>query len=555
VLAAPDIDKKMRMEVDASDYAMGGVLSMEYKDGLWRLVAFLSKSLNETERNYEIHDKGMLVIVRGLEVWRHLLEGAQFKFEIWMDHKNLEYFMKAQKLNRKQARWALYLSQFDFILRHVAGSKMGKADGLSRRVDWKVGVDKDNENQVCIKDNWICSMYEVVVEGPEVDLVGKIKKARSKDEDVIRVVEEMKKAGVRELRGNEWKIEDDLVLKEGKVYMPKDEELRVEIIQLHHDMPAAGHGGRWKMVELVTRNYWWLGVTRAVGKYVEGCDLCQRMKNRTEEPAGKLKLSEVPQKTWTHLMVDFITKLPVVAGKDVILVVCNRLSKMTYFVATTKGTSAEGLARLFRDNVWKLHGLPESVVSDRGPQFAAELTKKLNRMLEIRTKLSTAFHPQTDGQTERMNQELEQYLWFFIESRQKDWPEWLAMVEFVVNNKVHTATKVLPFMANYGREMRMGGDIRKKEKVENTTEFVERMKKVHEEVEAALRKIQKKMKRYADRGRKEMEEWKKGDWVLLSTRDLVFKERPSKKLMERYVGPYMIEEVVPSNAVKLRLLL
>ena len=230
MLAAPDIDKKMRMEVDASDYVTGGVLLMEYKDGLWRLVVFLSKSLNETERNYEIHDKEMLAIVRGLEAWRHLLEGAQFKFEIWTDHKNLEYFMKAQKLNRRQARWALYLSRFDFILKHVVESKMGKADGLSRRADWKIGVDKDNENQVFIKDNWICSMYEVVVEGPEVDLVKKIKKARSKDKDVIRVVEEMKKAGVRELRRNKWKIEDDLVLKEGKVYVPKDEELRVEII-------------------------------------------------------------------------------------------------------------------------------------------------------------------------------------------------------------------------------------------------------------------------------------------------------------------------------------
>ena len=124
------------------------------------------------------------------------------------------------------------------------------------------------------------------------------------------------------------------------------------------------------------------------------------MKNRTEELAGKLKLSEVLEKLWTHLMVDFITKLMVVAGKDVILVVCDRLSKMTHFVATTEGTSAEGLARLFWDNVWKLHRFPESVVSDRGPQFAAELIKELNRMLGIETRLSTAFHPQMDRQTE-----------------------------------------------------------------------------------------------------------------------------------------------------------
>ena len=295
------------------------------------------------------------------------------------------------------------------------------------------------------------------------------------------------------------------------MYVPKDEELRVEIIWLHHNVPAAEHGGRWKTVKLVTRNYWWPGVTRDVGKYVEGCDLCQRMKNRTEEPAGKLKLSEVLQKTWTHLTVDFITKLLVVAGKDVILVVCDRLSKMTHFMATKEGTSVEELARLFRDNVWKLHGLPKSVVSDRGPQFVAELTKELNKMLGIKTKLSMAFHPQTDGQTERMNQEVEQYLRFFIEHRQKDWLEWLAMAEFAINNKVHMATKTSPFMANYGKELRMGGDIRKKGKVESATEFAERMKKVHEEAEAALRKTQEEIKRYADRGRKETEVWKKGD--------------------------------------------
>jgi len=144
------------------------------------------------------------------------------------------------------------------------------------------------------------------------------------------------------------------------------------------------------------------------------------MKNRTERPVGKLKLSKVLEKLWTYLIADFITKLPLVARKDVILVVCNRLFKMIYFVVTTEETSAEELMRLFRDNVWKLHGLPESIVLDREPQFAAEMTKKLNSMLGIEMKLLTAFHPQTNGQIERMNQELEQYLRFFIDHRQKD---------------------------------------------------------------------------------------------------------------------------------------
>ena len=207
-------------------------------------MAFLSKSLNETERNYEIHDKEMLAIIRGLEAWKHLLEEVQFKFEIWTDQKNLEYFMKTQKLNRKQARWALYLSRFDFTLKHVAETKIEKVDELSRRSDWKVRVDRDNKNQIFIKDNWIPSMYEVVVEGSEVDLLEKIKKARSKDEEIVRVVKEMKRAGVKELQGKEWQIEGDLVLKKGKVYVPKDEELRVEVIWLYHNIPAAGHRRR-----------------------------------------------------------------------------------------------------------------------------------------------------------------------------------------------------------------------------------------------------------------------------------------------------------------------
>ena len=290
---------------------------------------------------------------------------------------------------------------------------------------------------------------------------------------------------------------------------------------------------------------------RDVGRYMEGCNLCQRMKNRMEEVAGKLKLSKVLEKPWTHLMVDFIMKLPVVAGKNTILVVCDRLSKITHFVTTIEGTSVEGLARLFRDNVWKLHGLPESVILDRGPQFAVELTKELNRILEIKTRLSTVFYPQIDGQMEQMNQELEQYLRFFVDHRQKNWPEWLALAEFAVNNKAYTTTKVLSFMANYERELRMGGNIRKRGKVEKTMEFVERMKKIHEEAGVALKKAQEDMKRQADKGRKETKDWKKGDRVLLSTKDLIFKERLVRKLVDQHISLYTIEEVVSTNAVKL----
>ena len=150
----------------------------------------------------------------------------------------------------------------------------------------------------------------------------------------------------------------------------------------------------------MTRNYWWLGVTKDVGKYVKRCNAYQRMKNRTETLAGKLMVNEVPEKSWIYLIIDFITKLLLVARKDAMLVVCDRLSKIAYFVAKMEGTLAKGLARLFRDNMWKLHGLPKSVISDRGPQFVVELMKELNRILEIETRLSTVFHLQIDGQME-----------------------------------------------------------------------------------------------------------------------------------------------------------
>ena len=251
------------------------------------------------------------------------------------------------------------------------------------------------------------------------------------------------------------------------------------------------------------RNYWWPGVTKDVRKYVEGYNICQRIKNRTEVLVGKLKLSEVLEKLQTHLMVDFIMKLLIVARKDAILVVYNRLFKMTHFIATTKRITVEGLVRLFRDNVQKLYGLPESIVSDRGPQFVAEIIKKLNKMLEIETKLLMSYHPQTNRQIERMNQELEQYLRFFVDHRQKDWPEWLVLAEFVINNKIYLTTKVSLFMANYSREMRMEVDLRRKEKMEKAIEFVERMKKVYKEVGVVLSKVQEEMKRQVDRERKE----------------------------------------------------
>jgi len=242
VLAIPDLDKKMRVEADASDYTTEGVLSVKCGVEKWRLVAFISKSLNATEQNYKIHDKEMLAVIWYLELWRHYLKGAKVKFKIWMDHKNLQYFMTSQKLNQRQAKWALYLLQFDFTLKRVLGKSIEKAEE----------VKNDNKDQMLIKPGWT-KRIETLVE--ENNLKDRIRKVQEGDERVVKAVEELKKAGMKMLRNKEWTIEEGVVMKKGQIYVLEG-ELRGEVIQLHHNMLMEGHKRRWKTTELVTRNYW-----------------------------------------------------------------------------------------------------------------------------------------------------------------------------------------------------------------------------------------------------------------------------------------------------------
>jgi len=265
------------------------------------------------------------------------------------------------------------------MLKHIPGKSMGKADGLSRIPDWQEGVERDNKDQKLIKPEWIRGI-ETLIE--EENLRKRIKKAQEGDKKIVKAVEELKRAGIKMLKDEEWKIEDGIVLKEGRIYVLEG-DLRREIIQLHHDTPVEGHRGRWKTAELIVRNYWWPGITKEVGRYVDRCDVCQRYKNQSKAPAGKLMPNAIPEKPWSHISADFITKLPLAQGYDAILVVCDCFSKMAHFIATMEKTSVEGLAKLFRDHIWKLHGLLESIILDRGVQFVARMMKKLNNLLGI----------------------------------------------------------------------------------------------------------------------------------------------------------------------------
>src|SRR5215475_2256717 len=558
MLLAPDDSKPFQIESDSSDFATGAVLSQESsEDGKWHPVAFLSKSLSAIEHNYDIHDKEMLAIVRALEEWRHFLKGARHKFEIWTDHKNLEYFMAEKKLNRRQARWSLYLAWFDFALHHRPGKSMGKADALSRRADHGDGGG-DNDNIVLLRAEMFAvrALEGVTFEGVEREVVRDIRRGireEKYDDATSTAVQELLRMKAKSLRSAEWRKADGLLYFRDRLYVPNDPELRRQIVEQHHDSKLAGHPGRWKTLELVSRSYWWPQMSRYIGQYCKTCDMCLRTKIQHRLPLGELHPLPIPEERWQVMTVDFIVELPDSHGHDAIMVVVDTVGKRAHFIPTHTTVTALGAARLYLHNVWKLHGLSESVVSDRGPQFVAEFMRELSRLLGIKIAASTAYHPQTDGQTERVNQEVEQYLRIFTGERQDDWDELPPLAEFGYNNHVHSSTQQTPFMLDTGRHPRMGfKPARRAAKVEAANEFVDRMKGTLEEAKSALGKAKDEMAQYYNRHRTPAPKFEAGDKVYLDGSD-IRTTRPSRKLSHRYLGPFEVVRPVGTHAYRLRL--
>ena len=246
-------------------------------------------------------------------------------------------------------------------------------------------------------------------------------------------------------------------------------------------------------MELVKRTYWWPGLKKDIKNYVNGCDSCQRNKIHHQKKAAPLHPLTTPTTPWEEISIDLIGPLPPSNGKDAILVVVDRFTKMIRLFPTTTNLTSMDLAQIYRDELWKLHGIPRSIVSDQGPQFASEFTKNLLRGLGVTRKLSTAYHPQTDGQTERINQEVEGYLRTFCNYQQDDWAHWLPMAEFHYNDKQHSATGSTPFFLNYGHHP-WKGELVTNTTTPATTDFLKHMKQAREEAAAAITNYQEEMK-------------------------------------------------------------
>jgi len=402
VLVSPQDSESFHIEADSSDFASRAVLSQRLPgEEKWHLVAFYSKSLSPVEQNYEIHDKEMLAIIRALEEWRHFLEGARHPVKIWTDHKNLEYFMIAKKLNCRQTHWSLYLARFDFKLTHCPGRCMGKPDALSRRPDHGKEAS-DNKDVVLLRPELLAirALEGVQMERPEKGILREIRQENQRGdqkEPVAKAARELRQATSKTVRSAEWVEEEGLLQFRDKIYVPWNADLRRRIVSLCHDTKVARHPRCWKTLELVSRDYWWPQMSRYIGQYVSTCDLCLRTKPTKQAPVGELHPLRIQDSRWDTLSIDFVVELPPSSGHDAVMTVVDSVSKQVHFIPTHTTVTVEEAARLFLHQVWKLHGLPKCVVLDRRPQFVAHFTKELYRLLGIKLASSTAWHPQTDG--------------------------------------------------------------------------------------------------------------------------------------------------------------
>lgn len=410
ILAHYDPTKGCTVEPDASDYAIGGIVSQHDAEGRLHPIAYYSRKLLPAEVNYQIYDKELLAIVAAFKHWRHYLEFSSEITIVLTDHRNLEYFSTTRSLSRRQVRWSEILSDFNFRIQYRPGSQNGGADALSRKDRPEGGSTPmtSKTDMVLLPPTHFLNNLQSIPLAPESQPIqSKIMNHIQEDPVFGPIYTQVLANNTPE---SKYHIQDGFLLHEGLLCVPDIPDLKQQILEECHDSIAAGHFGIAKTFELVSRTFFWPSMRKYIRDYVAGCDTCQRNKSHPHKPYGLLQPLPIPDQPWCSISMDFITQLPASGPYTAICVFVDRFTKMAHFVPTTNEVDASGTVQLFLERVFAHHGLPDDIVSDRGSTFLAQFSQEVFKSLKVTQNVSTAFHQRTDGQTEHVNSILEQYL-------------------------------------------------------------------------------------------------------------------------------------------------
>ena len=589
LLVHPDPQRQWTVQTDASGYAIGAVLSQKQDDDTLRPVAFWSHKLNSAARNYSATERELMAIVEAVRQWRAYLHGSPYPVLLKSDHKPLVYLNSKQQLGQRLSRWMEELCDLTFEIGYVKGKDNAVADALSRRSDHETkGAEAAEPATLRVKlmsirqagqtsapqlpssrwqktSSWLEQPTQWLATARRAKTTDESKSATPADavserSEAMLCVESLltdARDAVRTdpqyqlmLSGDEkhdgLQRRDGLVYsRSGAVYVPNDRRLRTRLLALAHD--AAGHFGRARTIERLSRHCLWSNMSREVEDYCRSCAVCAANKGSNEMPAGLLQPLPIPSGVWESVGVDFVGPLPQsTEGNDCILVLVDRFSKMVKLRPCKKTITAVQTGRLLLDMLLEVGKLPSSIISDRDVRFTGAVWGQLWRGLKTELKMSTAYHPQTDGQTERMNRTMQTVLRSYCEQR-KDWQLWLPFVAAAYNSTQQESTKRTPFELNFPDRRAIDplqwamseskGDSRGVSAEAERT-LVE-MRAIWDETRARLVQEQAKQKKYADLHRRDVT-YEVGDQVMLSTHNI---KSMAGKLQDKWVGPYEVKEV------------
>ena len=562
------------IETDASDGVIAGVLSQLHPDGEWYPVAFYSKTMDPAECNYGIHDKEMLAVVRSLDQWRPELQATSQRIKVYSDHKALEYFMTTKQLTARQARWAEALSEYYFTIMYRAGKSNRKADALTRRDDEvkaQDGVKTEYRTRAFLSEDQIDPrvLQDLGIEINPLELApledDHLEESTSLVDQILQANRgasslDALRTQATSVDAGEFSLDDGLLFYSGRLVIPRTGELITSLIQEAHTQVSTAHPGTEKTYYLLRPRYYWKGMRTDIKRYIRNCHACKRSHIPRDKTPGFLHPLPIPDRPWQHITMDFKSQPEDKHGYNCVWVVIDRLSKQAVSVPCHKTINAEQMAQLFITYVYRYFGPPESIVSDRGPQFVSAFWNAFCKILGIKLKLSTAYHPETDGQTEIMNQYTDLRLRPFVSYYQDDWSEYLPMMDYAQLILPHSSLGMMsPYELQNGHPPRTSFDwtpppepttATEQLSQERAKEVASRMNEAIEKGKEFMKQAQEKMEQSTNAHRRPVN-FTVGDKVWLTTKNWKT-QRPSRKLDYPMAGPFeILEQVGHSFRLKL----